>query len=355
MAIKTIFGNQVDALVRDINLLEYRQGSDTALFEKIRRLVSGELLNLGRLNVCSAAIGELEDEKAVDRFKAIIIHCSQHFYLEDRVLSAIAIPLSVRVKCPPGFAFTLKDAKEGSLAILAKIAGNLSGARQIYFDNRLFDGKSLFYCNAQKLSKHLRQLERGVKQPSEGLANCRVSSNANAWEMVYLLAGAVTDLHAPLPIDQLQQVLGDWTHQASRSLEQHDQVVFSRGVTVQAHCHGFHYRHRGIEVGENAIRGCRLQTLFANFDMGEEDVKLYYVHDLNDSQVKLLVVSSAMTVQHCCKLMGDETLEGFRGELAIAIRTVFVGDQVTGAKEVSMYDYTNLAHAHGLSVWGVLP
>jgi hypothetical protein len=355
VTIHPLFNDQVDALVKDIHQLEFGQGADQALFQKIRRQVSGELLNLGRLEICSAAIGELHDENSVTRFRAIINHCSQHFYLQDRVLSALALPLSVRMKTAIDDPFTLKDADADHLHALAEVSKNLSGASRFQFDNRLFAGRTLFYCNARKLFAHLRQLEAGIQQPNEGLLHGHISTGTDGWQVVYLLGVAVSDLQAPLRIDELQQVLGNWTHLAAWSVEQHKQVVFSKGVTVQADCHGFHYLDRAVEVGENALRGHQLQSLLANLNPGDKYIKFYYVHDLVNFQVKLVVVSSAMTVEHKCKLMGAETLDGFRRELAIAINTVLGSHHALGVQEVSLYDYTQLAHTHGLNLWGALP
>ena len=308
MTIKTIFEHQVDSLVKDVCRLHQSQGLDQKTYQKIRTQVSGELVNQGRLEIAAAALGGIDDEGACDRLEDIISHCSENFFLEDRVLSAIAVPLS-------SAALSLGEADANWLSVLEQMATRITHARRVILDTRLFEGKTLFYCSANKLYQYLRHLEAGSQTTVEVPQPCTVKSDENSsWQMVYLLGVQVTDLNSERALDTIetQRALGKWTHRAEWALTQNPRVMFTKGISAQAQCHGFHYLGQGLRVGEDIIRGYRLQEALVNFDQGDQGVSFFYVHVWTDFQVLLLVVSHVMTIEIRWKLMGAETLDGFR-------------------------------------------
>ncbi len=353
MTIKTIFEHQVDALVKDVCRLHQSQGLDHKTYQKIRTQVSGELVNQGRLEIAAAALGGLDDEGACDRLKDIISHCSENFFLEDRVLSAIAVPLGLRMQSVGSAALSLGEADANWLSVLEQMATRITNARRIVLDTRLYDGKTLFYCSANKLYQYLRHLEAGSQTTVEVPHPCTVKSDENpSWQMVYLLGVQVTDLNGERALDTIetQRVLGKWTHRAEWALTQNPRVLFTKGIRAQAQCHGFHYLGQGLRVGEDIIRGYRLQETLVNFDQGDQGVKFFYVHVWTDFQVLLLAVSHVMTIEIRWKLMGAETLNGFREQLRQAIAVTMPTDTILVMEEVELYDYQKLARENGLSM-----
>lgn len=358
MTIKTLFEHQVAALVKDVSWLHQTQGLDQKTLQKIRKQVSGELVHQGRLQIASAALGEIEDEAACDRLHDITNHCSENFYLEDRVLSAIAVPVGFRMQSTASSDLTVGEGDTSNLSILEKVATAITSARRVILDKHLYDARALYYCNAKQLFHHLCHLEAGTPRTEEGPQPCLVRSDTHStWHMVYFLGVQVTDLEGDRDLDALktQRILGKWTHRAEWALTQSPQVTFTRGIQAQSQCHGLHYLGQGIRVGEDLIRGYRMQEALANFDQGDQGIKLFYTHEANAFRVSLMVVSHVMTIELWWKLMGSETLDGFREQLRQAIAVVFPADTVLALEQVELYDYQRLAREHGLSLMaGVL-
>ena len=96
------------------------------------------------------------------------------------------------------------------------------------------------------------------------------------------------------------------------------------------------------------MRGHRLQSMLANFDQGVKGVKFFYTHVLAEFQVKLLICSHLLAVEFVWKLLGAETMDGFRAALNHAIRMEVPAKEVLELCEVSQFEYQRLAKEHGL-------
>ena len=93
-----------------------------------------------------------------------------------------------------------------------------------------------------------------------------------------------------------------------------------------------------------------MQEALVNFDQGDQGVSFFYVHVWTDFQVLLLVVSHVMTIEIRWKLMGAETLDGFREQLRQAIAVTMPTDNILAMEQVELYDYQKLARESGLSM-----
>jgi len=350
--ISNIFEHQVQLLADRVRRLESSHGADQASYEWIRKQVSSELINKSRPEVASAALGELGCEHAGERLKDMLTHCSEHFYFEDRVLSAIAVPVAFRMKAPANNQIEISEGERRNLTTLAAMARNVTGSRNMVFDSHLYDGKGLYCCSAKRLLGRLQHLEKGILSPEVGPTKRVINAQSEpAWQMLYLLGVQVTDVEGGRVVndENSQRRLGNWTYHAEWALSQCNKVLSDRGITAQAQAHGFWYLSRGIQEGEDKIRGHRLKSLLANFDQGVRGVKFHYVHESVEFQVRLMIVSQPMTVEFQWKLMGDESLDGFCKELAHSILQVIPDGSALVVQQIEMYDYRNLAHQHGLS------
>jgi hypothetical protein len=351
MTIESIFERQVSSLAEKVRLLQASNGTDRDLYQSVRNQVAGELINHGQLAVVSATLGELCTEEAVcQRLKDIVVHCSQHFYEQDRVASAIVAPVAFRLGGPFGIPLTLTEGDAENLKTLADMIKCATGSSAVVFDNRLYD-KHLFYSRAQRVYRHLGKLADGVKQPDEGLKPCVAHGETEPnWQMYYFVGVQVTDLNAPLIFDEesVQRRMSNMTYNAVWALTQSKSVFSNKQIKADGRSHGIWYRNRGVLEGEQAIRGHRLHSLLANFDQGVTGVKFYYVHEEIEFQVKLMITSHIMTVEHRWKLMGAEPLDGFRAALGYAIRMTVPDSDVVVVRQVDQYDYQRLGAQHGL-------
>lgn len=359
VTITPIFELQVDQLLQTVLRLERSQGQDRLAYDAIRRTVSGELLNQDRLEVASAALGALPDGAAADRLSAIIAHCAESFYLADRVLTAVVMPVAFRMTSPVAGSVALSQGDAGHLRTLARMVQQTSGARQVVFDTRLYDSAALHFVKASTLLNCLLQLEAGVTTPEPGPTACVLRSETEpAWYMRYFLGVEVTSVAGPRQFndDILQRRLHTWSYHAEWALTQTMPLLLNRQASAEAHCHGIWYLGRGLQVGENLIRGYRLQSTLSNFDQGRSGVQFYYLHEVLSCQVKLMLCSEAMTAQHTWKLFGDESLDGFRQELNRAIELLLPPAKVRAVVQLEQSDYEQRAAENGLC-WlrGVLP
>jgi hypothetical protein len=351
MTIEDIFERQVRSLAEKVRRLHAANGADNDLYLSIRNQVAGELTNHGQLAVVSAALGALcTEEAACRRLTDIVVQCSEHFYEPNRVLSAIVAPVAFRLGAPFGVPVTLTEGDAENLKTLGDMIKVATGSRAVLFDNRLYD-KHLFYSRAQRVYQHLGKLADGVKQPDEGLNPCVVRSTAEPnWQMYYLVGVQVSDRNAPLVFNEesAQRRIANMTYNAVWALTQCKSVFSNKQIEADGRSHGIWYRNRGVLEGEQAIRGHRLHSLLANFDQGATGVKFYYVHEEIEFQVRLMITSHIMTVEHRWKLMGAEPLDGFRTALDYAIRMTIADGDVVVVRQVDQYDYQRLAAQRGL-------
>lgn len=353
MVVTSLFETQVEQLANKVRRLAASSGRDEQAYNAVRRQVSGELMNQGKLEIVAGALGALDDGEGAELLTEIISHCHDHYYLEDRVLSAVVVPVTVRLKSRTDGGVLLSEAGERDLSTLTSRLQRQFGARKIVFDKRFYDGKSLFYGNPKKLMEFLERLEAGEDKPEGGPKSVVIRSKAEwEWEVVYLLGVEVLDQGQAQVLNEesSQREIVKFHHHAAWAISESDSVLFNTHVEAQAQCHGIYYLGQGLAIGEDLIRGYKLQSLLANFDQGVTGVKFHYMHDQLNFFVKLLISSHAMTVEYRWKLMGNESLDGFKSELKKAIDLVIPADDVLVIRELDQYDYEALARAEGL-IW----
>jgi hypothetical protein len=168
---------------------------------------------------------------------------------------------------------------------------------------------------------------------------------------VYFLGVQVTDIkgYRLLNDEAIQRQLINWTYHAVWSLTECKTVFANKALSAQAKCHGVWYVNEGVLQGENAMRGHRLHSMLTNFELGVTGVKFFYVHVPMELQVRLMICSHLMTVEFKWKLMGAETLDGFKEALNYAIVMCVPSDEVRELRQVDLFDYHKLAREHGLS------
>ncbi len=352
MVVTSLFDTQVEQLAKKVRLLAASNGTDKHAYNAVRKQVSGELMNQGKLEIVAATLGALDDGDGAEVLTDIVSHCHDHFYFEDRVLSAVVVPVTVRLKSGMDGGVILKEAGERDLSALASRLQRQSGARKVVFDKRFYSGSSLFYGNPKKLMDFLVNLEAGADKPDGGPKNIDIRSKVDwEWEVVYLLGVEVLD-HGQAQMlneESAQREIVTFQYHGAWAISEADMVLFNTSIEAQATCHGVYYLGKGLALGEDLIRGYKLQSLLANFDQGASGVKFHYTHDALNFYVKLLITSHLMTVEYKWKLMGNESLDGFRAELDKAIDLVVPEDDVIVKRELDQYDYETLARKEGLT------
>ena len=359
MNIEDIYTRQMRVLVERMRRLPAAAGPGDAAYEAVRQQVAGEYASKGRLEVTSAAIHELEGGPGGQRLQQIADHCGESFCLEDRMLSAVVVPVFVRMTSPADGDLVLSEGDQKYLASLAALLKSFTGSNKILFDHKLYEGSALYRRNPKKLLSYLLQLESGVESPADGPKTSQVKSAVEpSWAMRYFLGVEIANLYRPqwMNDESLQRKLMPYRYLGASALSQCTEVLRNPQVRAEAECTGAWYLNRGVRLGENLRRGYGLQQQLANFDMGEKGVEFHYTYDLMGSCVRLLVSSHLMTMEHRWKLFGGEPPTDFRQELDDAIALMVPADEVRHVREVDLFDYEAIAKAKGLSyLFGAAP
>ena len=359
MNIEDIYTRQMRVLVERVRRLPAAAGPGDVAYEAVRQQVAGEYASKGGLEVTSAAIHELEGGPGGQRLQQIADHCGESFCLEDRMLSAIVVPVFVRLTSSTDGELVLREGDQKYLASLAALLKSFTGSRQILFDRHLYEGSALYRPNPKNLLNYLLQLESGVESPVEGPKTSQAKSAVEPpWAMRYFLGVEVADLYRPQRMNDeaLQRKLMPYRYLGANALCHCTEILRNPQVRAQAECKGVWYLNSGARLGENLRRGYGLQQQLANFDMGEKGVEFHYVYDLVGSCVRLLVSSHRMTMEHRWKLFGGELPTDFRQQLDDAIALMVPTDEVRCIREVDLFDYEAIATVKGLSyLFGAAP
>jgi hypothetical protein len=351
MSVSSLFEHRIESLARDVRRLDAGNGADGSLYESVRRQVSGELMNRGRYEVVSATAGKLLGERGEDRLKEIVMHCSERLYLDDRVLTAIVVPVAVRLTSRRDGGVVLSEGRKEDLMHLAEIVQKRSGASKVVFDTHLYTGSALHVADPRKIFEVLKRLESGEELGDIGPKTHEVKSCAEpTWEMVYFLGVEVTKSGVKQCLNDLQtqRALKEWRSHAEWALTETETVLFNRTCVTDAKCHGIWYLNKGVSVGEDLMRTYKLKSVIANFDQGVKGVYFFYTHDVFGSQVKLLVSSHLMTIEYRWKILSGETLDGFKKALDEAIDLYVPNNEINEKQELDLFAYDEMAQKRGL-------
>jgi hypothetical protein len=354
MTVTHLFDYQVDALVAAVDRLARSNGQDTAAKEAVRKQVAGELMNHGRLQVVSSALAELHGEPGCDLLRKIIAHHRETFYLPDRTLAAVVVPIRVRFRSYGKGDFQVAEMRPETVDGMACTVAQVVGSKKVVFDTRLYEGTEVFYFKPHRMLSFLEKLEAGERCPEDGPTPTVIHSSAEPdWRVVYLLGVEVNEPGATLAMntDEAQRRLMEHRCHAEWALtEASGLMIFNSATTADARCLGFWYANRGVLEGDTWLRGAQLYALVNGFDQGIGEVKFRYARDETNGHVRLLITSDQMTVEHRWKLFAGEGIDGFLQELDIVIARLVAADTALVKEEVHLYDYEKIARQAGL-VW----
>jgi len=191
--VSKFFDKEVSSLVLDMERLHSSNGCDVSVLQRVRRVVSRDLLQRKTMDVTAAALGAIEDEATSRRLMDIINYCSEHFEADAgtdnaRLLSAVVLPLSVRMHCASGQVFCLDRAHMRSLTQFSLDLQDILGAGKVVFDPRFYDYRHLFALHPRDLYRHLTHLAHQSSEPAGGPLACRLHAQTDSpWRQVFLL------------------------------------------------------------------------------------------------------------------------------------------------------------------------
>jgi hypothetical protein len=328
MTISSILSHKIETVVKYVDQLNSAGGRDSDAILKIRSIVTNELMGGGSLDVITGAIGQIESDSAVKRFLEVVDYCSEHFLVDDRILSAVVLPVSIRVRGLTDSPLRISKANRDPLKEMAKRLTEALGARNVVIDSWLYTPQSLSYFNVPKLRAYLMKLEEGALYPTGGLSALQIFAESDVrWRLAYLIgvevieAGKSPKLHDG-PV-QLQSTR--WLDLPSAAIEMSDEVHLHERAQVQAVCHGVSYLMRGLDVGVKGQRSMEIVDMLESMGPTGRGLKIFCAQDIFGSKVRTFLVSQAMAIEGKWNLLGQESLWDFRHCLAILAHRVLSG------------------------------
>lgn len=322
-------------------------------FAALRREVAGELLRHSTNEVIVGAMGALKGDPALETLRAVIEHCSQFFYLEDMVAAAVVVPVTVRLKSEIDGAVTLWCGRKEPVEQAAKMVRQLSGAKHVVFDTRIYRGNDLHQVKPARMQEYLIALsnsESGKDVPP--LAKpVEIRSVVDAdWETVYFVGVALHAQGDALRLEQpaIQARTSLWGRHLEWALDQSGPLAWQQGVETTITAHGFWYMRNGLRHGQAVIREGKLRSFIANFEQGVLGVDLVYTVDAEEARIRLLVCSHLMAAEHRWAVYDADDVAAFRTCLEAAVDACIA--DVNGIREVDGETYEQLAAQRGV-VW----
>lgn len=317
---------QIESLVKDATYLESVGGRDAAALSRISSMVRKELLSGGPLNIISTALGLIVSDSAVQRLLDIVNFCSEHYQVEDRTLSAVVVPICIRIKGLMDAKLSIGTAERGALKELATEMADTLGARQVVFDTRLYSSESLSSIKVPDLRAYLMQLENGVLYPTGGPSVLTLCPQSDAqWHLAYFLGVAVIDNNKyPCLNDWSAQLQSHkWMDLPSAAIEQSYDVLSSDDFHVEAQCQGFFYLMNGLDEGNKGLRALRISAMLEPLKLNGVGMHIFCSLDPLRSRIKMLVACQTMTLEHQWKLFLQESPRDFQQILIKIASNIF--------------------------------
>jgi len=318
MSVKNMLEHQIETMVTDVNRLEISGGSNAAALARIRTTVSHELLTCDVMEITTGALGALEQESAVKRLMGIVSYCSEHFRYEDRILSAVVLPVSIKLRALNRVQMSIDKGERGDLRDLSVKMVQALGARKVIFDTRLYNGTDLNQMKSRDVLGFLLQLEAGVFYPSGGPRAISLQAESQpSWKSAFFIGVEIVDIRKYPGLNDwpVQMQASGWCEHPRASIEYCDEVLFNVDIEAEVSSHGAFYLARGLEAGVRGLRKMRILEMLEALEADGASLQIFCTQIEFSSQVRTLMVCPQLTLEHKWNLLRDETLWEFQQEL----------------------------------------
>ncbi|TXH00048.1 MAG: hypothetical protein E6R08_01025 [Nevskiaceae bacterium] len=322
-----------------------------AAFAMLRDSVAGELVNQGSIAVTKQAMEGLQGEEAQSSLRRAIQDANRVFYLGDRALAAVVVPVAIRYTSARQDAVSVWHGKVESMQALSMVVKNATGARQVAFDARFYRGSQILGAQARDLRDHLVRIETGeVQQKGLTKSTALKSGPESSWEVIYFLGVAVFDRGAEsiLLNTGVEKAMLQMKCHAEWAMDQADPVAWTEGVKAEAVCLGYYSMHRGLQIGEDELRTLQLDSMVSNMELGVTGLLFRYAVDDANDRIRLLITSNVHSAEYVWRRYGEDGVAAFKAGLDKVIKDR-VAD-VRDIQEMSLDEYKAAAQLKGI-VW----
>ena len=319
MTVNHLLDYQIAALVEDITHLDNVGGSDAAALQRIRNTVYKSLMSGGPLDVITGALGQIEFDSTAKRFMQIVNYCTEHYRFEDRMVSAIVLPVSIRLQGVGDKQLKISQGDPGALRCLAAKMTAKLGARKIVFDNNLYQAESLYAMKARDLRAYLLQIEAGVQYPCDGPEVYQLCAQSDApWTLAYFLGVEVIEPNRYPELNDWNVQLHSraWIEDIGSAIHMSEALrCYKNADKVQTKGLGAHYFLHGLDAGAKAVRSLRIIHMLESMETYGADLHIYCNLSDDRPQVRTLMTGPTLTLEHKWELLENETFWDFQRHL----------------------------------------
>lgn len=355
MTVNHLLDYQIAALVEDVTHLDNVGGSDAAALQRIRDTVYKVLMSCGPLDVITGALGQIEFDSTAKRFMQIVNYCYEHYRFEDRMVSAIVLPVSIRLQGVGDKQLKISQGDPRALrSLAAKMTAKL-GARKIVFDNNLYQAESLYAMKARDLRAYLLQIEAGIQYPCDGPEVYQLCAQSDApWTLAYILGVEVigSNRDPELNDSNVQLHSRAWNDDIASALHMSEALrCYKNADKVQAQGHGAHYFLRGQDAGAKAVRSLRIIHMLESMETDGAGLHIYCSLSDDGSQVRTLMSGPTLALEHKWDLLEHETCWNFQRHLETLANEAVPEFDAQRLIQLDMDAYSDQAKKHQVPVF----
>jgi len=334
-----------------IKRLEITKNGDPCALEAVRKIVSDELLGSQGLEVTAQVLGYLNANEA-RRLNDIVNYCSTNFNNNQKLLNAIAVPMSMFWKSRINRTYTIYGGNQDDLDTFALNIKNEINADEIKLENKLYTIDELIRTSPANLLERLQSIING----SQNYTNHPIPSSIRSridltCQMRYFLGVEIQhpDERRILDSEETQRSLQKWLYLAEEAVAKKRSLLIEGTPDRTATCHGIFYLERATKIGEKVIRGQRLKSLIENVASNEYRIEIFHSFNPLFNHVDLLVSSEWLTLKYRWLLFADESTADFDNALreAINLSTVQCEEVIISTLDPTEFEHT--ASKSGLS------
>ncbi len=331
-----------------------RTNADPAFEWEVRRKVSGHL-QAGGTRVLKMAVDPVgaPDESAL--LKRLIAECRESVVLDDRVLTALVVPIAWR--------WTAREDGAGANALVTQADRNWLNtvafdirvqlrADGVWFSSHAYEGGRLLALDARLLHEALRRMEQKLEPEISELLPLELRPRSvPSWEVFYALAVVASDPDATLEVnsEHVQRSLERSLDGVAGAFELPASLASKSNDAVQVSAEGVWTLAQGVRHGRQLALRHLLEAMFASHSQRTGRMECWFTVD-KMLRVHLLVCGSTTVAEQSYPLHTEEHPAAvFSQALSQAIAARVPRELDVHVNEVDAYDYRQHARAHGLT------
>lgn len=345
----TFVERKIQNIVDLARRLAVTRGGSERDFRLLREAVAGDILN-GSMRFVPEAMARVKSEPAYDMLHMMCSHCTQFFYIADRVIGIMAIPMEINLKSRVDGQARLDCASRHRIDSLARMLKISLEARELQIDHRLYASNDLIALNTAQVRDIGLALERGQPGRRFGPGPRIVSRQEGCREVTYLVGVITHELNEapPLLVDELRERAVQCLHLAKDAVDCSDAMAWSQGIACEIKVLGIAYLGKALALGDGGIKEARLLTFLDHIGQSGEGVSLWALEDGVRSKVALIAHDGSRYVEYVWSMRPGETFDSVTATINEVLKR-------TSANLAFLHEIDEVEYAHLATRAGLIP